>query len=111
MRSVWRVTGLLIILAASARNPAWAQPGPSDISGHWAEERIQLLIRRNIADLNTDQTFRPADPITRADFVKWLVLASRLPVNPPPRALFCRLPASHPLPPFPDTAPAFWLLL
>jgi hypothetical protein len=110
MRSVWGVTGLLFILAVSARNPAWAQQGPSDISGHWAEERIQLLVRRNIADLNADQTFRPADPITRADFVKWLVLASGLPVNPPRGALFADVPASHPVAPYLDAAVAFGVL-
>ncbi|OLC29848.1 MAG: hypothetical protein AUH31_05955 [Armatimonadetes bacterium 13_1_40CM_64_14] len=112
MRSVWGVTGLLcaLTLAVAARNPAWAQQGPSDIGGHWAEERIQLLVRRNIADLNADQTFRPADPITRADFVKWLVLASGLPVNPPRGALFADVPASHPVAPYLDTAVAFGVL-
>lgn len=110
MRSVWGVTGLVFALAVSARNPAWAQQGPSDIGGHWAEERIQLLVRRNIADLNADQTFRPADPITRADFVKWLVLASGLPVNPPRGVLFADVPASHPVAPYLDTAVAFGVL-
>lgn len=110
MRLVWGVTTLVFALAASARGPAWAQQGPSDISGHWAEERIQLLLRRNIADLNADQTFRPADPMTRADFIKWLVLASGLPVNPPRGTLFADVPASHPVAPYLETAVAFGVL-
>src|SRR2546425_2328408 len=104
MRSVWGVTGLLcaLTLAVAARNPAWAQQGPSDIGGHWAEERIQLLVRRNIADLNADQTFRPADPITRADFVKWPLLPSAPPVNPPPRRPLWGEPAFPPAAPSPE---------
>ncbi len=110
MRTVRLVSLILLAVAATAGLSASAQQGPSDVSGHWAEDRIQLLVRRNIADLFPDQTFRPDDPITRADFVKWLVLASGLPVRPSRGATFADVPASHPAAPYLDTAVAYGLL-
>jgi len=48
-----RVVAIVVLIAAAAAElPAWAQPpGPVDIRGHWAEDRIQFLFRRNIVDL------------------------------------------------------------
>ncbi|NLK43634.1 MAG: S-layer homology domain-containing protein [Tissierellia bacterium] len=45
-----------------------------DIRGHWAKEEIYTLIRKGIINGYPDQTFRPDNYITRAEF---LVLLSR----------------------------------
>lgn len=45
----------------------------SDISGHWAEEKIQSMQQRGWIDGFEDGTFRPDDTITRAEFTKLIV--------------------------------------
>lgn len=44
--------------------------GFEDINGHWAEEDIRKFIELGYADGYEDNTFRPDDTITRAEFVK-----------------------------------------
>lgn len=100
----------LLIVAATTTVPAWAQQGPADVAGHWAEDRIQLLLQRNVADLFPDHTFRPEDPITRAEFVKWLVLAAGLPLRATGAAAFADVPASHPFFLYIDAAAAYGLV-
>src|SRR2546427_11326078 len=107
-----RVVAIVVLIAAAAAElPAWAEPpGPVDIRGHWAEDRIQFLFRRNIVDLFPDQTFHPDEQITRGEFVKWLVLSSGLPLRPGRDVTFADVPPAHPLFPFIDAATAFGLL-
>ena len=38
-----------------------------DIAGHWAKEAINRLARLNILNGYTDGTFKPDEPITRAE--------------------------------------------
>lgn len=45
----------------------------SDISGHWAENNIKKLLIRGVIKGYTDQTFRPDNTITRAEFASLLV--------------------------------------
>src|SRR5659263_122016 len=40
----------------------------SDISGHWAKDNIQSLVDRGIIKGYPDGTFKPENPITRAEF-------------------------------------------
>jgi len=107
-----RVVAIVVLIAAAVAGlPAWAQPpGPVDIRGHWAEDRIQFLFRRNIVDLFPDQTFHPDEQITRGEFIKWLVLSSGLPLRPGRDVTFGDVPPAHPLFPFIDAAAAFGLL-
>lgn len=106
-----RVASLLVLaIIVTAGLPSWAQSGPADISGHWAEESIQLLLRRNIAAVSPDQTFRPNEPVTRGDFVKWLVVSSGLPPRPGRASMFADVPSSHPAAAYVDAAVAFGLL-
>jgi len=110
-RTMRVVVIVILIAAAIAGPPAWAQSqGPVDVTGHWAEDRIRLLVRRNIADVFPDQTFHPDDQITRGEFIKWLVLSSGLPLHPGRAATFDDVPPSHPLFPFIDAGAAFGLL-
>ncbi|HET6947201.1 MAG TPA: phosphodiester glycosidase family protein [bacterium] len=85
--------------------PVLAQtPGPTDIGGHWAEERIVLLLRRGITQPFPDQTFRPDEPISRAEALRWIVTAAGIPVRTPALASFVDVPPYHPAAPFVETA-------
>lgn len=48
---------------------------PTDISGHWAEPQIRQLIDLGVVNGYPDGTFRPEASVTRAQFLKMLVLA------------------------------------
>lgn len=85
--------------------PVLAQtPGPTDTGGHWAEERIALLLRRGITQPFPDQTFRPDEPIGRAEALRWIVTAAGIPVRTPALASFVDVPPYHPAAPFVETA-------
>jgi hypothetical protein len=87
---------LLVILVVAAVVPPVARSQPaSDIAGHWAEERISLLAQRGIVAA-PDQRFRPDDPVTRADFIRWLVGASGVAIRPVLAAPFIDVPPYHP---------------
>ncbi len=75
-----------IVLATSGAS-ALGQTSASDIRGHWAGARIADLVSRGIIGLGADQGFRPDEPVSRAQFVAWLVAARGLPPvrsDPPP---------------------------
>ena len=73
---------------AVTADPAWTPPesvpaappaaseddGPSfpDISGHWAEATIREAVRRGLFSGYADGTFRPDQPVGRAQYVKVL---------------------------------------
>ncbi|MDD4569778.1 MAG: S-layer homology domain-containing protein, partial [Tepidanaerobacteraceae bacterium] len=50
-------------------------PVMTDISNHWAKENIKYLVERGIIVGYPDNTFRPDNPITRAEFTALLVKA------------------------------------
>jgi len=52
-----------------------------DITGHWAEGWIRTAVERGWAEGYEDGTFRPDAKITRAEFVKLLVVALGLEVS------------------------------
>lgn len=47
----------------------------SDIRGHWGEEAIRELVRRDVVSGFPDRTFRPDEPITRGEFITLLIKA------------------------------------
>ncbi|TEB14839.1 Endoglucanase precursor [Pelotomaculum sp. FP] len=53
-------------------------PGCSDIGGHWAEAGIKQLVAAGIMNGYPDNTFKPDDTITRAEFCAILVKALKL---------------------------------
>ncbi|HXF82340.1 MAG TPA: S-layer homology domain-containing protein, partial [bacterium] len=99
MRSA--VVALLLLALAL---PAASQPGASDIDRHWAAPRIALLLRRGIAQPFPDLTFRPDEPVARADALRWIVTAAGLTLRTPPLASFVDVPLYHPAAPFVETA-------
>lgn len=46
-----------------------------DIAGHWAEKEIQALTAKGLIKGYPDETFKPEQPITRAEFVAMVVRA------------------------------------
>lgn len=52
--------------------------GPSDTSGHWAGETIQEGLRIGFVAGDPGGCFRPDDAVTRAEFIKMLVIARGL---------------------------------
>lgn len=67
---------IVLVMAGAA---ALGQTQAADTRGHWAESRISDLLGRGIIALGADRLFRPDDPVTRAQFVAWLVAARGLP--------------------------------
>lgn len=51
---------------------------PMDITGHWAEADIKILIEKGAITGYPDQTFKPDNNITRAEFASVLVKAFEL---------------------------------
>lgn len=91
-----RAVLLAILLVAAAVPPVARSQSSGDIAGHWAEERITLLAQRGIIVASAAQGFRPDEPVTRADFVRWLVGASGVTVRPALAAPFIDVPPYHP---------------
>ncbi len=104
------VLATLLVVAVVAVPLAFAQPAPSDIAGHWAEGSIVALLRRNIADVFPDLTFRPNAEIARGDFIKWIVIAAGLPRTTGRAPTFADVPATHPLAPYVEAAVAYRLI-
>ena len=99
-----RAVLLAILLVAAAVPPVARSQPAGDIAGHWAEERIPLLAQRGIVVGSADQRFRPDEPVTRADFVRWLVAASGVTVRPALAAPFIDIPQYHPAAVYLETA-------
>jgi hypothetical protein len=60
------VTSSLAPFAAIA--PSMAQSGFADVQGNWAQTCISELTQRNIISGYPDGTFRPNNPVTRAEY-------------------------------------------
>jgi S-layer homology domain len=74
--------------------PQISQGTLSDVSGNWAEPFIRVLSERNIIVGYPDGTYRPEQPITRAEFAALLSKAFELTPVREPRA-FRDVPANY----------------
>ncbi len=63
------------VLATEKEEPAGPEIALTDIKGHWAEAKIVQLIQLGAISGYPDQTFKPNNNITRAEFVSVLVKA------------------------------------
>ncbi|MFQ9309111.1 MAG: IdeS/Mac family cysteine endopeptidase [Paraclostridium sordellii] len=61
-----------LLLGSILMTPIYVQANPklSDISGHWAKKEINQFISSGYVNGYEDNTFRPDNSITRAEFVK-----------------------------------------
>lgn len=67
-----------------------------DIRNHWAEYPVTLLSVKGIVGGYPDGTFRPQEPVTRAQFIAMLVAAADLPLPPATvPAVFADVPPDH----------------
>lgn len=71
------------VTAAPPAPPVTTAPGGilTDISGHWAENAINSLVARGVVSGYPDNTFRPENQITRAEFATMVVKTFELPVQ------------------------------
>lgn len=79
----------------------------TDISGHWAKSSIETFVSLGITKGYPDSTFRPDNLITRAEFVKMIVMAARLPatpLNPGETGTFSDVPVTHWVSPYLEAA-------
>ncbi|AFY74872.1 parallel beta-helix repeat (two copies) [Synechococcus sp. PCC 7502] len=74
------VTGLVELIAVDSP----AADGLTDIKGHWAEAYIVALAKQGVIGGFNDGTFKPDDPVTRAQFAAILskAFASKATVKP-----------------------------
>lgn len=66
-----------------------------DTTGHWSEGNIKALFLTGAVQGYGDGTFRPEQPITRAEFVKLLLLAAGHQELRPTQPTFADVPAAH----------------
>lgn len=68
-------TAIILLLSATSIN-AWADGYDfNDIKGHWAEATIEKFKDKNIISGYPDGSFKPDNPITRAEFAKIITIA------------------------------------
>lgn len=66
----------------------------SDIEGHWAKPTINSLAMLGIVN-GSDGQVRPNDPISRAEFVKTLLVATDTPLDSQANMPFADVPKNH----------------
>ncbi|MGF1491075.1 MAG: DUF1565 domain-containing protein [Microcoleaceae cyanobacterium] len=78
-----RINGEIELVVVTVQPPnVSVDPGTiSDLSGHWAQPYIEALVQRGILSGFDDGTFRPDEPITRAQFATMIQKA----FNPNPQ--------------------------
>lgn len=65
------------VMGSSAQSPSRFK----DIFQHWAESSIQAAVQKKYVDGYEDDTFKPDAPISRAEFIKMVALATGEKVN------------------------------
>ncbi|MFT9846018.1 S-layer homology domain-containing protein [Aneurinibacillus sp. REN35] len=83
---------LLILLALIFPTRMFAYVYPTDVEGSYAKEQILELMGVGIITGYKDHTFKPLNPITRAEFASLLAGALELPDNPKAAAMFRDVP-------------------
>lgn len=63
-----RISGPVSFVAASIERPEGSQGAFRDVQGYWAQPYIEALAAKNIIAGFPDGTFKPDEPVTRAQF-------------------------------------------
>ncbi len=63
-----KISGNVNFVAATINRPAIRQGTFRDIQGYWAQPYIEALIAKNVIAGFPDGSFKPTDPVTRAQF-------------------------------------------
>lgn len=61
--------------------PVESAGGLTDISGHWAEATILKLVEAGVIDGYDDNTFRPQNGVTKAEFIKLMLAADSVKIQ------------------------------
>ncbi len=69
---------ILLVLATAPAAQASAETF-RDIESHWAKSKIEQAIQKGYVSGYTDNTFRPENQVTRAEFIRLIVDALQLP--------------------------------
>ncbi|MFK7694432.1 S-layer homology domain-containing protein [Paenibacillus sp. HJGM_3] len=77
---VWQTSSFSASTGSSAGG-AVPPKAMRDIEGHWAKAAIEASIAKGYIDGYEDQSFRPDQSVTRAEFVKMAVTALKLPAS------------------------------
>lgn len=73
---------IILFISAFYYNPVSAAAAAfKDIDGHWAEASIQSAVEKGIMNGYPDGTFRPNQPITRAELLKVIALTIGLDIK------------------------------
>ncbi len=78
----------VLLIFAAIPFQAQAAPSFSDVENHWAKKEIMYLSERNIIGGYPDGTFKPNEPITRAQASAMLIKALKIPLNEETTAQF-----------------------
>lgn len=63
-----KISGDVTFVAANVERPATPQGSFRDIQGYWAQPYIEALVAQDVIAGFPDGSFRPTDPVTRAQF-------------------------------------------
>ncbi|WP_341280904.1 S-layer homology domain-containing protein [Paenibacillus sp. FSL H8-0537] len=72
------VMATLSLTSVDSKMAQAAAPVFKDISGHWAKESIEAAVKAGILNGYPDQTFKPQNPITRAELLKVIALTTKV---------------------------------
>jgi len=67
----------------------------TDLNGHWCAGEVQVLVAHGIVNGFSDNTFRPEQKITRAEFVSLLANCDRASIQAQDSQGFADVPAGH----------------
>lgn len=62
---------------------------------HWAYNAVKFMVERGIITGYPDNTFRPDNPVTRAEFARIMVVALNLPIKVTDTPSFKDVPKDH----------------
>jgi hypothetical protein len=71
---------------------------------HWAYNAVKFMVERGIITGYPDNTFRPDNPVTRAEFARIMVISLNLPIKVTDNPSFKDVPKDHWAYPYVETA-------
>lgn len=70
MKKVLSTTLSIVMMSTNANSLSNSKDELTDISGHWAERDIDKMFKLNVVDGYLDNTFKPDNLMSRAEFIK-----------------------------------------
>ncbi|WP_039764707.1 MULTISPECIES: S-layer homology domain-containing protein [unclassified Caldicellulosiruptor] len=93
---VMLVFAIVQIFSAIAFAQDTSSPIFSDLpQNHWAYNAVKFMVERGIITGYPDNTFRPDNPVTRAEFARIMVVALNLPIKVTDTPSFKDVPKDH----------------